>query len=226
MPHKYSCFLCKKEVTRSNKPKHLFSAAHAQDIFNEILKKKAAFSAWLKSIEEGRPAVIPSIFSSMTALARGYKICYACKTLQETPLAFSACSCGDVAKNASVIKDILETKTFVANPLYQKSVAVEAKTADTQTEEGGGGGDTQKLQKEIARLKKQREIDEVVLDEADEMTDGLFTVLEMLQEYNLDVMLEAMRLLKDDYPLAYERQKKMFGATWDDSLMSQGAVEE
>jgi hypothetical protein len=143
MSCKYSCFICSKQVTRSNKPKHLFSAAHTQDIFNEILKKKLAFSAWVKSIEEGRPTVIPSIFTSNTKLARGYKICYACKTLQETPMAFSVCSCGDVAKNASVIRDILATKTFVANPLYQKSVAVEAKTADTQTEGGGEGGDTE-----------------------------------------------------------------------------------
>ena len=86
---------------------------------------------------------------------------------------------------------------------------------------GEGGGDTQKLQREVARLKKQIEYDEKTIEEAEDMCDGLFTVLEMLQEYNLDKLIDAMKLLRDNHPLAYERQKKNFGSCWDESLMSQ-----
>jgi len=215
MSHKYSCFICGKQVTRSNKPKHLFSSAHTQDLYNEILKKKERFSVWIQSVEEGNPVVIPSIYYAKTTLARGYKICYACKTLQETPIAFSTCSCGGVVQNAAIIKDILETKTFIANPEYQKSVAVETKTADTQTE----GGEIEKLQKEITRLKKRLEINESILEEAPDMDDGLFNVLQLIQDDSLDKFIDAMKILKTDYPLAYERQKSNFGTEWDDSVI-------
>jgi hypothetical protein len=204
-------------MNRSSKSKHLFSTLHAQDIYNALLKRIEPFSLWIQSVEGGKkPSIIPSVY--FTKSTRGYKICYACKTLEETSELFSACSCGRVADNAAIIKDILATKTFIANPLYQKSLAVETKTADTQTE---GGGDTQKLQKEVARLKKQIEIDEQTVEEAEDMADGLFSVLELIQDDSLNMLIAAMKHLKKNHPLAYERQKRFFGSTWDESLMSQ-----
>lgn len=209
-------------MNRSSKSKHLFSALHAQDIHNAILKRKEPFSLWIQSVEGGKkPGIIPSVY--FTKSTRGYKICYACKTIEESHELFLSCSCGGVVQNAAIIKDILDTKTFVANPLYQKSLAVEAKTADTQTE---GGGDTQKLQKEVARLKKQIEFDEPTVEAADEMADGLFDVLEMLQDDSLNKLITALKHLRKNFPLAYERQKRKFGAAWDESLMSQEDVEE
>jgi hypothetical protein len=218
MPYEFSCFICSKKVNRSKKKAHLFSDCHSQDIWNAILKKKQSFTSWIQSIEEGkRPTIVPSIY--FTKSTRSFKICLACNTIEPSTDMFVVCSCGEVIRNALAIKNILLTKTFKENPLYQKSMAIESKTVDIQTE--GGGGDSEKLQKEITRLKKRIEFDEKVVDEAQETSDALYTIMDYLQDYDLNVMIGAMKKLKALHPAVYEAQKKNFGESWDDSLISE-----
>ena len=174
---------------------------------------------WITSIGTKRPGVIPSIFFKY----KGYKICFACKSIEPSTDKFVTCSCGDTTANVTAIKDILATKTYKENPLYQKSVACEA-MAECQTE-GGGGGEA-KLQKEVARLKREIEFDKKTVEEAEDTADSLFEVLRFLQDYNLDVMLDTMKLIQKLYPNVYTTQKRNFGSDWDDSLMCQGEREE
>jgi hypothetical protein len=216
------CIICNTETSRAGRRHHLFSKIHQQDIWNAILKKKTAFASWIQSIESGNKTIIPSIHFFNTS-SRAYKVCFACKNIDNATDMFHTCSCGDVLGNVAAIKDILENKTFVENPSYQHSVATETASVGIQTEGGGGGGDTERLQKTISQLKSQIQSERKTVEEAEDTAEALHGVLKMLQEYNLDVMLKAMKLLKKYNPLAFETQKNNFGDEWDDSLMTQDA---
>jgi len=213
------CIICDKNTSYAGKKKHLFSATHSQDIWNAILRQKDKFALWIGSVEKSkRPGIIPSIFIKY----RSYKLCYACKTIELATDKFVTCSCNDTAANAAAIKEVLATKTFKENPVFQKSIGTGSSDSDTQTE-GVAASETpmevQKLQREVNRLKKQIEIDEKTVEESEDTAESLFTVLEFLQDYNLDVMIDAMKRIRKSYPAIYDRQKRNFGTDWDESLM-------
>jgi len=219
MPYEYSCVICSKKVNRKNKSSHLFSSSHSQDIWNAILKRKEMFNLWINSLSTKNPLIIPSILFSGSS----YKICLACNSLNQSLPTFCGCPCGDMAQNAKLIKDILDTKTFKENPKFQKSVATEPMVKYSQTE---GGEDIKILQKENAKLKTQihnLEIDSKIIEASESNSDALNHVLSHLQETNLELMLKMMREIKQYFPVAYENQKKQFGTEWDESLMEETA---
>jgi hypothetical protein len=217
MPYEYSCVICSKKVSRQNKIKHLFSSSHSQDIWNAILKRKEMFNLWINSLSTKNPLVIPSILFSGSS----YKICLACNSLNQSLPTFCGCPCGDMAQNAKLIKDILDTKTFKENPKFQKSVDTEPMNIACQTEE-----DSNTLKKENAKLKTQihnLEIDAKIIEASESNSDALNHILSHLQETNLEEMLKLMREIKQYFPVAYENQKKQFGSEWDESLMEETA---
>ena len=203
MAHKFSCFICKKEVHRSNKKAHLFSGFHSQDIWNALLKKKEPMSLWIKSVEEGkRPLIIPSVFFSGNP-GRCYKVCLACNTIEPSTDKFLVCSCGGAAQNALAIKNILATKTFKENPLYQKSVACEA-TSGTQTD--CSGGDTQTLLAENSKLKKKISLCESMMDELEFkaekgqlLMETLVYSLQYLKQEDISLFQNIMSNIQEDY---------------------------
>ena len=98
-------------------------------------------------------------------------------------------------------------------------------SAGSQTKKKDNVGRDEFLQLLITQLKNQIQSERKTVEEAEETYEALHDVLKMLQDYDVSLLMNAMRLLKKNNPIAFESQKNNFD-NWDDSLMSQGEVEE
>jgi len=193
------CIICSQKTSYAGKLKHLFSSAHRQDFYNGVLRGKEKFKEWLTS-EPSKKPVIPSVFLKNKA----YKVCFPCKSVVQSTGFYVRCPKGcDGLENAKAIKDILETKVFKENPFYQKSVDVLA-TQDKSTDTGASGD---ALVKEVAKLRRQVDIDKKIVERLMDIEDALTAVLYRLKEKNVEGHKEAMEALKD-FPLVYTAQKE------------------
>jgi hypothetical protein len=217
------CCICKKHLNYHNLGKHHFSKAHTTDIENAILRGRVYIEPWIVEFEAGRKPPDRPLPSLSFGGNQRFFVCIPCKYI------------GGTHKEHLCDKDITKARASrTANITYYKDVLGSAvkqmrfqtkPVKEVQTDACVGGEasleEVVKLQKKIDTLQKRIKMDEAVVDEAEDTSDGLFTVLGFLQDYNLDIMLDAMKTLKAHHPQVYERQKKNFGSAWDESLMSE-----
>jgi hypothetical protein len=185
-----SCIICSQKTSYAGKLKHLFSCAHKQDFYNGVLRSKEKFKEWLTSTKK---PVMPSVILK----SKAYKVCFPCKSVVPSIGVYVRCPKGcDGVENAKVIKDILETKVFKENPAYQTSRDTQA-TQEKATDTGPSG--------EVAKLRKQIDLDKRIVEKAMNVDDALTAVLERLKEKDMEAYKEAMEALKE-FPSVYEAQ--------------------
>jgi hypothetical protein len=224
------CCICKKHLSHQSLWKHHFSKAHTSDIEDAILRGRVFVEPWIVEFEAGKKPPdrpLPSLTFSTGANKRFY-VCIPCKYI------------GGTHKEHLCHKDIPQAiASRKANIAYYKDVLGSADkqkrfqtkpVKEVQTDACVGGEasleEVVRLQKKIDTLQKRIKMDEAVVDEAEDTSDGLFTVLGFLQELNLDLMINAMKKLKALHPVVYERQKKNFGSDWDEGLMADAEEED
>lgn len=198
MDYKYSCFICSKKVSRASKKAHLFSKAHQQDIWNAVLAKKEQMLSWIGRVENTIPGGATSIpYIRFGKDYKGYKVCFACKTLtpsDKVPPTFLHCPCDKTAENIQAIKDILENK--------QIQMPVGELPEDTAP-----ASEVEKLKKRLAKVEAERDMYLELSEEADDYKNILGNVMRFV--YGCDRDTFGMLLEKDGFVEDYMNETQV-----------------
>ena len=93
------CPICTKDVSFPGLNKHLFSAAHADDLKNALFKRKATIITFAK---------IKPVSICFKSQSKNYYLCYPCKHLSTT---LKPHDCSKAEENLKIIKELLNKMT-------------------------------------------------------------------------------------------------------------------
>ena len=141
------CFICTKDVSYQNMHKHLFSAAHSDDIKNALFKSKT----YILSLSKPQPILI-----NFKTKSKSFYLCYPCKHLNT---ALKPHNCNKTEENFKIIKDILNNMT---EPTVKEDVKETVSTEEVDV-----------LKKKVNQLQS---IADRALDTEDALTDILSTI--------------------------------------------------
>jgi len=226
MPKDATCPICESQFSRQSISKHIFSKTHACDIDTAIIRGRRTIEPWIAEYDAGKKHLahaLPSLSFTDGSNQFRYRICLGCKDIAASHLPRQEHVCNAEGRKATIdyYKDVLANTE--KERMYRFS---RVKEVQTDACVGGGGGEaTQEevegLQRKIARLERVAAINQKIVEEADECADGLYAVLGHLHEHNLDVLIGAMKVLREHHETIYDRQVRNFGSIWDEKLMEE-----
>ena len=223
MPCDAACVICSKALSRQALKSHYFSKAHTSDIENAILKGRSYVEPWIAEYEAGKKAIQQAFVSLAfsTGAMKRYFVCIPCKYFGFTAKPHE-CTVENRKANVEYYKGVLSSAEKQQKLIMKPSMEVQTDPVEV----GGSSDEVVKYQKKVDRLQKEMKLMSEAVEEADETTEGLYAALQHLQEYNLDVMVDVLKVLRRDYPRVYDKQRKNFGSEWDESIMREKAVED
>ena len=183
-----SCFLCKKTMTYTGIPKHLFSSAHMSEWKALIKKYRKNFLEWIAEYEAGRKTIdnpLPSFPLTKDGKDR-YRICFGCNKV-ESRKTHRCLSADNLKECVDMYKKILseEEDTVLQETISNEEVVVLNK-------------EMEKKDKRLAQLEEMREVDEERLEKAEQYRDALKGILDQLSHFK-EAHESVMSFLEEDY---------------------------
>ena len=172
------CPICKKAVSYTGLPKHLFSQEHMPFWKNCIKTNIQKFRDWITSYEEGKTTTLPLF----TLVEKGdyYRVCFGCKKFCKINKSHKCKSDEKLKECAEMYKKLI--KEIEDDPATDVPV------------------DVRTLQKKIAQLEKMREVDEIRLEKSEAYRDFAKFLIEEIQFESLTAYKEIIEKCEEQYP--------------------------